>query len=285
MNQDEPNLSPPKPRNTNFTELIGWSGFVVVIFVWYGYGLWHEGSNTDSSFDRLNTLFSGLASWGVIFAILLQKSELALQRKELELTRIEVRGQKEQLEAQNVTLRKQNFENTFFSLISLYISIVDSVEIHVPQLDSPRRDVTIKGRECFLHLFHDLKREYARAHKEAANADDLALCISAYDHFAAYRQSLIGHYFSTLFKIIQFVDNSEFVDESEIEEKQIYINLLKAQLSTYELSLLFYNSLSNYGLKHFKLYIEKCGLLENLSVLLAPGHKKLYRESAFGKPS
>lgn len=275
MNQGEPNVSPSEPRDTKFTELIGWTGFLVVIFAWYGYGLWQAASNTDSSFDRLNTLFSGLASWGVIFAILLQKSELALQRRELELTRTEVRGQKDQLEAQNTTLKKQNFENTFFSLVDLYISIVDSLEIHTPQSGIPHRDVTTKGRDCFLTLFHDLTREYGVEQNKVANADDLALCISAYNRFAAYRQSLIGHYFSTLFTILQFVESSE------IEEKQIYINILKAQLSTYELSLLFYNCLSNYGLKHLKLYIEKCGLLENLSVLLASGHKELYRESAF----
>lgn len=272
-------MSEAKVESSEGANLIGfriWIVLGVIILVWGAYWIWVAPLVAENKFDPLNALFSGLAFWGVIYAILLQKSELALQRRELELTRTEVRGQKDQLEAQNTTLKKQNFENTFFSLVDLYISIVDSLEIHTPQLGTPHRDVTTKGRDCFLNLFHDLKREYGAEQKKVANADDLALCISAYDRFAAYRQSLIGHYFSTLFTILQFVDSSE------IEEKQIYINILKAQLSTYELSLLFYNCLSNYGLKHFKLYIEKCGLLENLSVLLASGHKELYRESAFG---
>jgi len=255
-----------------------WIVLGVIIFVWGAYWIWVTPRLTEAKFDPLNALFSGLAFWGVIYAILLQKSELALQRKELELTRNEVRGQKEQLEAQNTTLKKQNFENTFFSLIDLYISIVDALEIRSPQLGIPHRDVTTKGRECFSNFFSDLKREYEGERKRVPDADDLALCISAYERFAKYRQSDIGHYFSTLYKIIQFVDGSE------IEEKQIYINILKAQLSSYELSLLFYNCLSNYGMKHFKLYVEKCGLLEHLSLLLAPGHKGLYRESAFRSP-
>jgi len=36
-------------------------------------------------FGAVNTLFSGLAFAGLIYAILLQRSELELQRKELEL--------------------------------------------------------------------------------------------------------------------------------------------------------------------------------------------------------
>ena len=279
--QDEPADSQCKsPEKQEGLNSYLWLGFPAIFLIWLAYG-WLQGTLflSDSSFDRLNALFSGLAFWGVIYAILLQRSELALQRKELELTRNEVRGQKEQLEAQNTTLKKQNFENTFFSLIDLYISIVDALVIHVPQLGTPRSDVTIKGRECFLNFFSDLKREYDGERKRLPDADDLALCVSAYGRFADYRQSYIGHYFSTLYKIIQFVDSSE------IEEKQIYINILKAQLSSYELSLLFYNCLSNYGLKHFKLYVEKCGLLEQFSLLLAPGHKKLYRESAFTTPS
>lgn len=256
-----------------------WIVLGLIILLWGAYWIWVAPRITESKFDPLNALFSGLAFWGVIYAILLQRSELALQRKELELTRNEVRGQKEQLEAQNTTLKKQNFENTFFSLIDLYISLVDALEIHVPQLGTPRHDVRIKGRECFLNFFSDLKREYDGERKRAPDADDLALCISAYGRFAHYRQSAIGHYFSILYKIIQFVDSSE------IEEKQIYINILKAQLSSYELSLLFYNGLSNYSMKYFKLYIEKCGLLEHLSLLLAPGHKQLYRNSAFTTPT
>ena len=261
---------PPASVPNSLTRSV-WIVLIIIILVWGGYWVWVAPHFTESKFDPLNALFSGLAFLGVIYAILLQKSELALQRKELELTRNEVRGQKEQLEAQNAMLKKQNFENTFFSLIDLYISIVNALEIRLPQLGIPHRDVTFKGRECFSNFFSDLKREYDGERKRAPDSDDLALCKSAYGRFANYRQSDIGHYFSTLYKIIQFVDSSE------IEEKQIYINLLKAQLSSYELSLLFYNCLSEYSMKYFKLYVEKCGLLEHLSLLLAPGHKELLR--------
>lgn len=55
------------------------------------------------SFGALNTLFSGLAFAGVIYAILLQKDELSLQREELRLTREELkRAADTQADARNL---------------------------------------------------------------------------------------------------------------------------------------------------------------------------------------
>jgi hypothetical protein len=44
-------------------------------------------------FGAANALFSGFAFAGVIFAILLQRRELALQREELRFTRVELENQ------------------------------------------------------------------------------------------------------------------------------------------------------------------------------------------------
>ncbi len=51
---------------------------------------WSERGTFGDMFGAVNTLFSGLAFAGVIYAILLQRQELSLQRKELELTRREL---------------------------------------------------------------------------------------------------------------------------------------------------------------------------------------------------
>lgn len=225
----------------------------------------------DNKYDPLSALFSGLAFWGVIYAILLQKSELALQRKELELTRGEVRGQKEQLAEQNLTMRQQRFENTFFSLLNLFSGVVSSMEV------TDSRSATFRGRDCFTLLYSDLQREYTNIQHNTQSTDYKALCIAAYDAFANYRQVVVGHYFRTFYNIVKFVDRSP------IEDKQTYINILRAQLSSSELNLLFYNCLSKYGSEKFTLYVERYGLLENmmLSNLMRQDHKSLYKESAF----
>lgn len=51
---------------------------------------WNDRSSFGEMFGAVNTLFSGLALGGVIFAILLQRQELKYQRRELELTRQEL---------------------------------------------------------------------------------------------------------------------------------------------------------------------------------------------------
>jgi hypothetical protein len=271
MEKDKNNRSEPqKPKSQGFLDQYAWLGFPMIFLVWFGYGFLQGESPKDPSYDRLNTLFSGLAFWGVIWAILLQKSELILQREELQMTRQEVHGQKVELAAQNLTLRQQRFENTFFSLLNLFSGIISSMEI----IDSRS---SFKGRDCFTLLYSELQREYVNIQHNTPSTDYKASCIAAYDAFANYRQVVVGHYFRTFYNIVKFVDRSP------IEDKQTYINILRAQLSSSELNLLFYNCLSNYGSEKFTHYVERFGLLENmmLSNLIRHDHKCLYKESAF----
>lgn len=62
----------------------------------------------------------------------------------------------------------------------------------------------------------------------------------------------------------------------------LYMNLLRAQLSDQELLLLFYNGLSPSGAA-FKPLIEEWALLDNMPVikLLDKSHSSLYENSAF----
>lgn len=67
----------------------------VTIALWLGLGLvprwltcdWAEAGTMGDSFGAVNALFSGLAFGGVIYAILLQRSDLKMQYKELILSR------------------------------------------------------------------------------------------------------------------------------------------------------------------------------------------------------
>lgn len=51
---------------------------------------WPDRASFGSMFGAISSLFSGLALAGVVYAILLQRQELALQREELQLTRREL---------------------------------------------------------------------------------------------------------------------------------------------------------------------------------------------------
>lgn len=272
MNATDPSLDASDSKKSDLNTKLLWLGFPVIFLIWLAYYYFQSPLEKDTPFDRLNTLFSGLAFWGVVFAILLQKFELEAQRNELELTRGEVRGQREQLEAQVATLKKQRFENTFFSLLNLFSDLVRSIEVGQPFTSS-----SLKGSACFGLFYTDLQAAYTTIKAETKNEDLLLLCNDAYIRFARSRQVHVGHYFRTLYNIIKFVSNSE------VENKQFYINLVRAQLSSSELNLLFYNCLSKYGNEKFKPFVEQFGFLENMNLdnLIHQGHKDLFLVSAF----
>lgn len=59
------------------------------------------------TFGGVNAIFSGLAFFGIIYTILLQREELGLQRKELKLTRKELERAAEAQEKSQEALSKQ----------------------------------------------------------------------------------------------------------------------------------------------------------------------------------
>ena len=83
--------------NISFKSLILISIVVIIIQSVVGYIIylrldtWNSRADFGEMFGAVNTLFSGLAFAGVIYAIFLQRRELELQRNELEMTRAELR--------------------------------------------------------------------------------------------------------------------------------------------------------------------------------------------------
>ncbi len=77
----------------------------------------------------------------------------------------------------------------------------------------------------------------------------------------------------------------KFIDNSTVENMRFYTNLVRAQLSSNELVLLFYNALSDKGREKFKPLIEKYSLLKTVQKdkLIDPNHVRLYSESAYGE--
>ncbi len=234
------------------------------------------------SFGFINALFAGLAFAGVIWAIMLQKKELALQRKELKETREEIRGQKEQLQAQNQTLQKQNFETSFFQLLGIHNDIVNSMAIR------GKSDGECLGRDCFDHMLKKIKNAFQHEDFYGAsmgwNEPKMRKRFNAIyesEFFAEY-QPYVGYYFRHLYNVVKFVDESDFPIDTK--DKKAYTNFIRAQLSSNELGVLFYNCLSDRGAK-FKCLVEKYALLEDMDFgsLLDQEHRSLYEERAYGE--
>jgi len=97
-------------------------------------------------FGAINSLFSGLAFAGVIYAIILQKEELRLQRKELEMTRKELsrtaeaqEKSEEVLSAQADSLRLTAKLNGLSALLSHHDAAANSSSHNVMSANEANR--------------------------------------------------------------------------------------------------------------------------------------------------
>lgn len=269
---------------------------------------WNHRGMFGDSFGAINSLFSGLALGGIIYTIFLQKKELALQREELRETRNEFK-------VQNVTLRLQRFENTFFSLLTLHHQIVDSIGLDIQKeklsekhsnhpVETAHYDrVILRGRDVFKNLYDELSEPLQMGLE--FNQDSLDQINATYLLQYQTVQTDFGHYFRNLYRIIKLIDETEFNSHEELEtdpnattireinkytipnhnSRYKYTSMIRAQLSDYELLLLFYNCLSSNGNEKFKPLIEKYSLLKNMpdDKLHRPGLVSEYKESAFKK--
>ncbi|SDM78338.1 putative phage abortive infection protein [Maricaulis salignorans] len=212
-------------------------------------------------FGAANALFSGFALAGVIYAILLQRSEISVARKELRHTR-------DILSDQQDHLRKQNFEGTFFQLLRILTEITAQIDL------ASAKSVT-SGKDA-LKVFHEraLSCVLPTAQKLAGGHD----FDEGYKTFYQQNGHELGHYFRTLYNIIKFID------QSDVQNKNFYTNLVRAQLSDREAALLYLNGLSTHGSEKFKPLIERYKLLKNVDKkhFIHSEVRARYDDAAFG---
>ena len=83
----------------------------------------------------------------------------------------------------------------------------------------------------------------AQSHKSTKEENKIKLNDRKYLKYDGY-QNILGHYFRHLFQTVKFINNQVCLS---YEQKYEYIKILRAQLSTHEQVLFFYNSLSTMG--------------------------------------
>ncbi|MEA1850189.1 putative phage abortive infection protein [Chryseobacterium sp. MHB01] len=227
-------------------------------------------------FGFANALFTGLSFIGLIVTILLQRKDLNTQREELK--------------KQTNSIHIQNFENTFFQMLNLFHSLIDNLEY------DDGLNLT-KGR----NIFPILRSKFNGYLQEIITAENIKLqpniptgkrellfsklnvgeehITKAYHKLYFHNRNNLGHYFRTLYHIIKLVHNTPDID------KKFYISLIRAQLSSAEQILLFYNCIHFNGQIKFKPLAEKYGLFKNIDYSLLPNvnSKFLIKQSAFGK--
>ena len=101
-----------------------------------------------------------------------------------------------------------------------------------------------------------------------------------------------GHYFRNMYQICKMIDNAKFhtltseggiteryvrkVTKINYEQKRFYANILRGQLSSYEMQMLLLNCLTPEG-EGLKYYVEKFSMLKPLNRGgFAPGSNELF---------
>jgi hypothetical protein len=279
-------LAPSKQKLTFVRSCFGWleeKSFVILpsIAVLLTLGVvskyyYHFGGEVSLKHDKwgqfgdylggvLNPIFGFLG----FIALLLT---LKLQRQELKLSTEELAKSAKALELQNKSLAQQNFENTFFQLLRRHSELVSEASFK-----------GLTGRDVFRSLYKSsLVNTYTNVVTDIKDINERA--IATYKAFFSDSDShhILAHYFRVLYHIFKFIDTSQLSGF----DKTIYANIARAQLSSYELCLMFYNGIYGEGKVGFKPLIEKYGLLKHLdsSLLLDPGHKEnqfFYEKTAF----
>nr|WGD58153.1 putative phage abortive infection protein [Bacillus subtilis] len=184
--------------------------FLILLFVCL------SGKTID--FDHLGLVgdFFGGITVGLfnLASILLVLATVRIQGKELRETRTE-------FETTNETLIKQQFDNTFFNMINLHNEIVRTLEYK-----------DLSGRAVLIDFQFNVK---SRAVGLLNLDDEINHILKVYEDSYKSRAFVIGHYLRNIYRIVKFIDQSELSND----EKKNYIGILRAQLSTDELMILF----------------------------------------------
>lgn len=133
--------------------------------------------------------------------------------------------------------------------------------------------VVVEGREVFKYIYAD--RENYNLLQYVSKEKDLRQSAQAQEMCF---DGTLDHYFRYLYRILKHIDKSELLgklDEPE-KEREYYAHLLRAQLSNYELLMLFYNGLLGENPHTIKTLIEKYAMFNNLRAWELGIHQQKY---------
>lgn len=232
-------------------------------------------------FGGLSTPLFTLASFFLLVATLMaQMQELRATRDELQATREEFIQQNVSFKEQNKLLSIQKFENTFFKMIDLHHQIVNAIEEIIEvrghgttyAASDSVTAVVQRGRKVLTKWCDN----YGLSNNDRSTQEEL---LKSFNNLYTYEESSLGHYFRNLYHITEYINSSielcAYDKDGNIETKETekqrkkYIRILRAQLSTAELMLLFYNALTVQGKAFYEL-IVKYRLLNNLRKKVIP---------------
>lgn len=247
---------------------LAYAGVVVaaVVLLVYAANFFGKLSGDPAAWGQFGDYVGGLLNPTFsLLALLALLATLGLQLRELRMSVRELRNSAEALRRQNETLHQQTFEGTFFQLLRFHSDVTSTVEFE---------NMGLRGRSALRYLLKDLETQL----NEFEAKTDYEKFVLQYDYFYRDHQEQLGHYFRLLYNIVKLIHRTEGID------RQLYVDLVRAQLSSHELTWLFYNCLSEWGRDKFKPLVEEYAMLKSLPNDIVPPDALLHRYDvkAFG---
>lgn len=294
-------------KNINIAKSIGGGLIILGLVIGIG-GLFYQVSNGEFKLHELGDFIGGTVAslWALsgLFYIYMaflgqqkqmsyQNLELQFSRFELKATRLELSGQREQMIEQNQSIKLQNFENTFFNLLMIFNQVVNNIDLEEQKVTSKKlkdkvmvmggrnnnsyetttQYLMIKGKDCFKRFYEIFRALYSKNMKNKSSDYDNIIKIT-HNQFFKLHETDLRHYYKNLIQLFKFIENSE------IEDKKIYFDIVRAQLSAEEIYLLFYSCYVGLNELDYTNYIIKYDFLRNISKedLIERSHFKIYEE-------
>ena len=214
----------------------------------------------------LNPVLTFFTLFGLIVTIVIQRQELRLARHEYEKTAD--------------ALSIQAIETTFFNILDLHHKIVDNLKIDLEELSNrseaekalkdisasilqasigigrKSKDFRVEGRAVFEEILTFL------SHKAKSPEDAL----DRYKYLQENYNHILGHYFRNLYQALKVINSYE-ENKLSREQKRKYSSILRAQLSTKELAILFINCIEGVtDSGEFKNLLIEFQMLEHLPI-------------------
>lgn len=220
------------------------------------------------SFGVLTSLFAGMS-------VILIYMTLSAQRKELELTRDQIRYQ--QLE--NSLFQMFNSLDEIVSSINMAVTSSSSVSPSFKKIAGAKKQV--EGRSSFYYVAEVFKELYLDKIRQIKLSGSLQSQSETYKSKYLSKEGMVNHdkvirdiysimwkeiragyshYFRYLYRILKVIDESG-LDEGQ---KESLSRVVRAQLSDYELLIIFYNCYSPYG-TNLVPYVKRYEILDNLT--------------------
>ena len=216
---------------------------------------------------------------------------------------ITFKEQRKQFDLSKIAQEQSRFETTYFNLLSMLDDVRGNVNKNIVQYFANPNISTLRDYYGLMKEYYEIYPINKNKVNFTAIMDELLVnslptekeraegCISDFfDSFISERDFNVGYFFRYIYNTINFVvmERGNVLNENGNNDVQRYLNILQAQLSNEELSLIFYDALSSWGrdkhgAKKFHSLLDTYQFLENIDerFLLNKNHHVFYPKTLF----